>query len=75
MARSLRNVRQAEAIRAFIRLGGEELKGRGKGSHRVVTMPNSPHRLTVPGGILKIGLLESLIKTAGLSEDEFMEAL
>ena len=71
MRRSLRNIRQQEAVRTFVRLGGVER--RGKGSHRVVNM-NSMN-LSIPHGILKEGLLRRLIKIAGLTEEEFLEAL
>lgn len=67
----LRNIRQDDAVKAFCRLGGVER--RGKGSHRVVTLNGQP--LIVPKGILKIGLLKTLIKQAGVSEEEFSEAL
>jgi hypothetical protein len=71
MRRSLRNVRQEEAVRAFVRLGGVERPG--KGSHRVVNI--SGNNLSIPHGTLRIGLLLHLVKLAGVSEEEFMEAL
>ena len=67
----LRNVRQDDAVKAFCRLGGVERMG--KGSHRVVTLNGKT--LVVPKGILKIGSLKTLIKRAGVSEEEFSEAL
>jgi predicted RNA binding protein YcfA (HicA-like mRNA interferase family) len=71
---SLRNVRQQEAIRAFCRLGGEEKpRNRGRGSHRVVNL--NGQNLVIPDGILKIGLLKSLIKLAGVAEDDFLKEL
>jgi predicted RNA binding protein YcfA (HicA-like mRNA interferase family) len=72
MARFPRNVRQPRAVAAFVKAGGVER--RGKGSHRVVKMPNG-NVLAVPAGILKVGLLKHLVKTADLSEDEFAELL
>lgn len=66
---TLRNIRQADAVRAFVRKGGKER--RGKGSHRVVTM--NGNNLSVPHGILKVGLLKTLIKRSGLTEQEFLD--
>jgi predicted RNA binding protein YcfA (HicA-like mRNA interferase family) len=54
-----------------VRAGGIE-RG-GKGSHRVVKMPNRK-LLSLPSGVLKPGLLRHQIKLAGLTEDDF-EAL
>jgi len=72
MSPTLRNVRQEQAVRAFIKAGG---RGRtGKGSHQVVTMPNG-HHLSVPAGVLKVGLLKHLIKMADISEEEFLRLL
>ncbi|MBI4236475.1 MAG: type II toxin-antitoxin system HicA family toxin [Chloroflexi bacterium] len=71
VSRSLRNVRQEEAVRAFVRLGG--IERRGKGSHRVVNI--NGRNLSIPHGILKVGLLTSLIKMAGVSTEEFLDAL
>lgn len=68
---SLKNVRQEEAMKAFVRLGGEER--RGKGSHRVVNL--NGYNLSVPAGILKIGLLKRLISLSGTSEREFLEII
>ena len=67
----MKNVRQDEAVRAFVRLGGEER--RGKGSHRIVKM--NGYTLSVPHGILKVGLLRRLIKLSGKTEREFQENL
>ncbi len=68
-----RNVNQNDAVKAFCRLGGVEIRGRGKGSHKKVELNGAT--LIIPKGILKIGLLKSLIKTAGISEEQFQEAL
>jgi len=70
--RSLTNVRQGEAGRAFIKAGGED-KGSPSG-HWIIKMPNG-NRLSLPSGVLKIGLLKAQIKAAGLSEEEFLELL
>ena len=69
MTPSLKNIRQEDAVKAFVRLGGEER--RGKGSHRIVNM--NGYNLSVPAGILKIGLLKRLIKLSGTTEGEFLE--
>lgn len=58
-------------MKAFVRLGGEER--RGKGSHRVVNL--NGYNLSVPAGILKIGLLKRLISLSGTSEREFLEII
>ena len=68
-----RDIRQDAAIRAFTRAGGREIQRRGKGSHRVVSMPNS-HRVVLPVR-LKPGLLQDMIKQAGLSVEEFLDRL
>jgi len=58
---------------AFVRAGGVELRGRGKGSHRSISMPNG-ETLTIPV-VVKPGLLSAMIKKAGLTLDEFIENL
>ena len=55
-------------MKAFVRLGGEER--RGKGSHRVVNLKG--YNLSVPAGVLKIGLLRHLIRLADVTEREFL---
>ena len=67
----MKNVRQAEAVKAFVRLGGEERSG--KGSHRVVKI--NGYALSIPHGTLKIGLLKRLVKLSGKTEYEFQEKL
>lgn len=69
MRHSLHNIRQEEAVKAFVRLGGVERKG--KGSHRVVNINGV--NLSIPHGILKEGLLRYLIKIAGLTPEKFLE--
>ena len=68
----LRNVRQGEAVRAFVRLGGVERPS--KNNYRMVTMPNGA-LLAIPTGTLEIGLLHRLIRRAGLTVAEFEEVL
>jgi predicted RNA binding protein YcfA (HicA-like mRNA interferase family) len=69
-----RNVEQARAIRAFIRAGGTEIPRRGKGSHRVVVMPNGV-RLTLQYGIVPVGALAAMVKQADISVDDFISYL
>ena len=68
---SLTNIRQGEAVRAFVRMGG--LERRGKGSHRVVNI--NQINLSFPHGVLKEGLLRHLIKISGISEQEFLDQI
>jgi len=72
MVPSLRNVQQEPAVRAFIKAGGQERQG--KGSHRVIKMPNG-RNLSVPSGVIKIGLLKHLVKMAEITEEEFFSLL
>ena len=55
-----------------MRAGGEER--RGKGSHRVVKMPNG-HIVSLPTGIIKTGLLEAEIKRSELTVEQFIDLL
>jgi len=71
LAPSLRNIRQEDAVKALVRLGGAER--RGKGSHRVVNL--NGYNLSVPAGILRIGLLKRLIKLSGRTEQEFLDSV
>ena len=71
MRRSLRNVRQREAVQAFVRLGGTER--RGKGSHRVVNI--NQMNLSIPHGVLKEGLLRRLIQLSGFTAEDFLKEL
>jgi hypothetical protein len=68
----LRDVRQDQAVAAFLRLGGTERAT--KKNYRMVTMPNGS-LLAVPSGVLKIGTLRALIRYAGLTPSDFEEAL
>lgn len=69
----LRSVSGKEAVKAFIKAGG--VVRRGKGDHVNIKMPNG-QLITIPiSGDLKIGLLKSAIRKAGLDDDEFMMLL
>jgi predicted RNA binding protein YcfA (HicA-like mRNA interferase family) len=62
-----------EAIKAFLKAGGTVRHG--KGDHINVKMPNG-QLITIPvSGDLKIGLLKSAIRKAGLDDEEFMMLL
>lgn len=71
MKDSLHNIRQREAIRAFIRLGGVERSG--KGSHKVVNI--NQRNLLIPHRILKEGLLRKLIQLSGFTVEDFLSKL
>jgi hypothetical protein len=71
MRRSLQNVRQREAVQAFVRLGG--IERRGKGSHKVVNINRM--NLSIPQGILKEGLLRRLIQVSGFTVEDFLREL
>jgi predicted RNA binding protein YcfA (HicA-like mRNA interferase family) len=69
----LRSVSGKEAIKAFTKAGG--FVRRGKGDHVNIKMPNG-QLITIPvSGDLKIGLLKSAIRKAGLVDDEFIKLL
>ena len=69
----LRSVSGKEAIKAFIKAGGT--LRRGKGDHMNIKMPNG-QLITIPiSGNLKIGLLKSAIRKAGLDDEEFITLL
>jgi predicted RNA binding protein YcfA (HicA-like mRNA interferase family) len=73
MSQNLRNIKGKDAVKAFIKFGGTERKG--KGDHINIKMPNGMI-VTIPGNKeLKIGLLKNAIKKAGLSEEEFLKLL
>jgi len=62
-----------DAVKAFVKAGG--VVRRGKGDHVNIKMPNG-QIVTIPiSGDLKIGLLKSAIKKAGLDDDEFIALL
>jgi hypothetical protein len=69
---TLRNVRQEEAARVFVRLGGE--RRRTKKNYAMITMPNGA-LIELPSGILKVGLLRAQIRRAGLTVEQFEKEL
>jgi predicted RNA binding protein YcfA (HicA-like mRNA interferase family) len=73
MSRGLHNIKGKDAVKVFVKFGGVERKG--KGDHINIKMPNGMI-VTIPGSKeLKIGLLKSVIKKAGLTEEEFLKLL
>jgi predicted RNA binding protein YcfA (HicA-like mRNA interferase family) len=70
----LANISGKEAAKAFQKVGWET---RGQvGSHLVLTKPGIRANLTVPQHMeLAPGTLRGLIKTAGLTVDEFLNLL
>ena len=73
MSGSLHNIRGKNAVKAFVKFGGIERKG--KGDHVNIKMPNGM-LVTIPGNKeLKIGLLKSVMRKAGLIEEEFLKLL
>ena len=71
--KQLRGISGGKAIKAFMKAGGQKKKG--KGDHVNIKMPNG-QLITIPfRGELKIGLLKTAIKKAGLSEEEFSKYL
>jgi predicted RNA binding protein YcfA (HicA-like mRNA interferase family) len=73
MSRGLHNIKGKDAVKVFLKFGGVERKG--KGDHINIKMPNGMI-VTIPGSKeLKIGLLKSVIKKAGLTEEEFLKLL
>lgn len=71
--RQLRGIRGEDAVKAFVKAGGVQRKG--KGDHVNVKMPNG-QLITIPvKGELKIGLLKAAIRKAGLTEEEFSDLL
>lgn len=68
-----RGLRADEVAKAFERAGG--VRRSGKGSHINIKMPNG-QMVTLPGhGELKVGLLQSAIKKAGLTVQEFLDRI
>ena len=62
-----------DAIKAFVKAGG--VVRQGKGDHVNIKMPTG-QLITIPvSGDLKIGLLKSAIRKAGLDDDCVLEAL
>ncbi|MBI3952881.1 MAG: type II toxin-antitoxin system HicA family toxin [Chloroflexi bacterium] len=73
MSPRLRGLKARAVIKAFERAGGAR-RG-GKGDHVNIKMPNGMIGTFKAVGEVKIGLLNKMIKRAGLSEKEFLEHL
>lgn len=73
MSKILRNIKGEAAIKAFVKAGGIQRKG--KGDHINIKMPNGII-VTIPDkGELKIGLLKSAIGKSGLTIEKFLALL
>jgi predicted RNA binding protein YcfA (HicA-like mRNA interferase family) len=69
----MRGVSGKDAVKAFIKAGG--IVRQGKGDHVNIKMPNGLI-ITIPvSGDLKIGLLKSAIRKAGLDDEDFLKLL
>jgi hypothetical protein len=55
-----------------MRAGGELRKG--KGGHQALKMPNG-HIVSLPTGVIKIGLLQSEVKKSGMTMEQLQELL
>jgi len=63
-----------EVVKAFGKLGWE--RARQAGSHVILVREGHPATLSVPNHKeVALGTLRSLIRTAGLTVEEFLEAL
>ncbi len=63
-----------EVVKAFGRLGWEQ--ARQAGSHVIMVRPGHPATLSVPDHKeIALGTLRSLIRSAGLTVDEFSDAV
>lgn len=70
----LSNISSTDAIRAFHKVGWR--RSRQVGSHIVLVNDSSPANLSVPQrGELAKGTLRALIRTAGLTVEEFLDLL
>jgi predicted RNase H-like HicB family nuclease/predicted RNA binding protein YcfA (HicA-like mRNA interferase family) len=69
----MRGVSGKDAVKAFVMAGG--VVRQGKGDHVNIKMPNG-QLITIPvSGDLKIGLLKSAIRKAGLDDKDFLKLL
>lgn len=69
----LRGVSGRDAVKAFVNAGG--IVRPGKGDHVNIKMPNV-QLITIPlSGDVKIGLLKSAIRKAGLDDEAFISLL
>jgi len=72
----LPSVTGQQAVAAFARLGFSV--ARTKGSHRIMKKPGHKYLLAVPvheGQILKKGTLRGLVSAAGITVEQFVDAL
>ena len=67
-----------EAIEAFSRFGFVPEPSKRRGSHRVLCKPGHQYHLTIPyhgHQTLKAGTLRSLIRDAGITQEQFIDGL
>ncbi len=73
MTKILRGIKGIDAVKVFVKVGG--IARQGKGDHVNIKMPNG-QLITIPvSKELKIGLLKSAVKKAGITEEKFLEYL
>lgn len=65
-----------EIVAALLKLGLEELPGRGKGSHVVLWRPALQRPIVIPDRkALDPGALRKTLRAAEISEEAFLDAL
>ena len=71
-----RNVRTADILSAFLRLGFRPA-GRGRGSHNKLKHPQLRTSVNIPRhrGTLPIGTVTELVRGSGVTDAEFLMAL
>lgn len=73
-APKLKDVRSADAIQAFAKLGFN--RDRQVGSHVMLVKPGHPYTLSIPTpGIVTPGILKQCIAAAGITGEEFAKLL
>ena len=79
MSRRLTNLKPTKVVAALARLGWFERKtSSGRNPHKVMKKPGNPALITIPwhkGKDVCAPLLESQLKAAGVSLEEFLDQL
>jgi predicted RNA binding protein YcfA (HicA-like mRNA interferase family) len=76
MSSELPILKTHDVLRAFGKAGYRVLPGRGKGSHVALASLDGSRLLIVPNhGDVKRGTLRSLIRTSGMTVEQFRELL
>lgn len=55
-----------EVIKALEKAGWNIVKGQGKGGHTKMNHPDSPNKLIIPSGTLKLGTQKQIEKASGV---------